>query len=293
MTQLETAVRINESKPEIAPLERDLWRDLIDDRCGICFVDSRMHHLQACLWERMRLHGIGSYLDYHQYVSFGAGGDKEWEALLELLVNCETSFFRHEPSFRSLAYLLPYMMRDKRRRSSYSLNLWSAGCSSGQETYSIAITALQAANLEPWRLHVRGSDISETALAKARRGRYTTRAVQGIPDPLRKRYLSEVAFSGQETLYEVHAHVRAVVEFAAFNLMRPATYGGGWQDVIFCQNVLIYFRDAVREQIAHRLARRLNLGGVLFFGPGEMPGLKLPGAQTVWIDGSPAYQRVE
>jgi type IV pilus assembly protein PilK len=292
MAQLQAAVRTYERKPEIAVRERDLWRDLVEERCGLYFAESRMHHLQACLWERMRALGMSSYLDYRHYIASAAEGAKEWEALLQILVNCETSFFRHEPSFRSLVYVLPEIVREKRKRSGCNLNLWSAGCSTGQEAYSMAMTALATANLEPCRLHVRGSDISETVLEKARRGRYSARAVRGIPELVRKRYLSE-GHSGLEPFYEINAQLRGVVEFTSINLMKPAAYGGGLHDVIFCQNVLIYFREAVREEIAHRLARRLSPGGVLFFGPGEMAGLKLPGVQTVRLDGSPAYQRVE
>jgi type IV pilus assembly protein PilK len=286
------APRIGEERPEMSVHELEIWRNLVEALCGAHFAESRLHHLQGCLWERMRARGIRSYLDYYHQVALLRTGTAEWVALLECLLNRQTSFFRCEPSFRSLVCAASEIMSQKRTQTGNVLHLWSVGCSSGQETYSMAIAALEAGGDNSWRVKVRGSDIRESALQKARTGRYSCRALEGVPEPLRKRYFSATG-SGLEESFEIHADVKALVTFDCVNLADSDTYGVCEHDIIFCQNVLIYFREAAREEIAHHLARRLNPGGFLFFGPGEMAGIKLPGTQTVRIDGSLAHRRVE
>jgi chemotaxis methyl-accepting protein methylase len=292
MTPTATAARIGEERPEMSVHELEVWRNLLELRCGVYFAESRLHHLKGCLWERMRAHGLRSYLHYHRDLALLGTGSEEWVALLECLLNRETSFFRCEQSFRALAAVAQEIMSQKRPHSGNILRLWSVGCSSGQEAYSMAIAVLEAARCNSWGIQVRGSDISECALEKARKGRYSARAVEGIPEPLLRRYFS-AAGSGLEKSYEVNPGVKALAEFDSLNLVEPATYGAGKHDVIFCQNVLIYFREDVREEIAHQLASRLSPGGYLFFGPGEMAGVKLAGTQAVRIDGSLAHRRVE
>ena len=291
MTRTALSARIEE-RPEMSVQELEDWRRLVEGRCGAWFSESRWHNLQSCLWERMRAHGTRSYLDYHRDLAVLPTGAAEWLALLECLLNRETSFFRCEPSFRGLAGAASEIMGQKRADCDCVLELWSVGCSTGQEPYSMAIAAVEAASWNGWRVRVRGSDISERSLERARKGWYGCRAVEGVPEVLRRRYFS-AAGSGLDKCYQVNAGIRALVEFDALNLVDPATYGDGEHDVIFCHNVLIYFREAVRDEIAHRLAGRLKPGGFLFFGPGEMPGVKLPGTQAVRMDGSLAHRRVE
>jgi type IV pilus assembly protein PilK len=145
-----SATRIGAQRPDMSVNEQEIWRSLVETRCGAHFAESRLHHLQGCLWERMRARGVRSYLDYHHEVAFLRTGAAEWVALLDCLLNRQTSFFRCEPAFRALVSAASEIMGRKRMQSENILRLWSVGCSSGQETYSMAIAALEAAGGSPW-----------------------------------------------------------------------------------------------------------------------------------------------
>jgi chemotaxis methyl-accepting protein methylase len=295
-------------RPSPSALEYEVWRELIWQRCGLYFTESRIRFLSQRLRERMRLRRSKSYSEYYHYVAFNPEGEGEWEELLELLLNKETGFFRHLPSFEALTgHVLPRLMRDKQKYGVNTITLWSAGCSTGQEAYSLAMAFLER-YLEPvkgpvlntaegmadshlWQVKVTGSDISQRALDKARRGRYKPYEVRYMPALYRKNYLTVVE-DAQNVFYQVGDRVRELVRFGNLNLSDPDSYWISAQDVIFCQNVLIYFKPESRIEIVRRLCQRLNPGGYLFLAPAEVVGLKLPGVQPVRLPDSLIYQRV-
>ena len=279
-------------RPEISELEFELWRDLIEARCGTRFTETRMLYLTRCLWQRMREVGVKSYGDYYRRVVYGAVGEGEWEVLLELLLNRETGFFRHPPSYQALTTrVIPELVAARSRQGIRALTFWSAGCSTGQEPYSLAMVLRSSTDATRWEVKVCGSDVSETALAEARRGCYKAAAVQAVPPEYRDRFLT-VSENGTGVCYRISSELRAIVQLGKLNLTQPATYWVGEQDVIFCQNVLIYFRPERRVEVVGELVRRLRPGGYLFLAPGEVVGLKLPGVKSVHFDNSLAYQRI-
>ncbi len=257
-------------RADLTPAERDLWRQEIERRCGIWFADSRLFVLRSALSQRMRRLGIPTYRDYYHAAVPEAA---EWDALQEAILNRETSFFRHGPSFAVLALeLLPRLAEARRKRGGDALVLWSAGCSTGEEAYSLAMAAdeVLGAGFEPHR--VVGSDLSGYALAAARNARYHARAVVNVPERLRARYLVQDGGG-----YAVRAPFKDAVRFERFNFIDPATYPAAGLDVIFCQNVLIYFREAVRVKVADALAASLRPGGYLVPAPGELAGVRVAG----------------
>jgi type IV pilus assembly protein PilK len=293
--------------------ECTLWRDYIRQRCGLCFSDSRLWFLRQSLWERMRLRGTQSYREYYHYVATPPAGEAEWLALLEGLLNHETGFFRHPPSFTALSeHVLPERLGD--RSTAAPLTMWSAGCSTGQEAYSLAMVFLeltapptathgqQTANekqAEP-QARVIGSDISSLALHKARCGLYKSYEMRSLPDTYRQRYFT-MAEAGPQAVYQAGPRLRMMVEFGCVNLHDPASspfaplpfMGGRGEgvDVIFCQNVLIYFTSEDRLTIVQQLCQRLRPGGCLFLGPAEVVGLRLPSIQSVQLPDVLMYQR--
>ena len=282
-------------RPELTSPEHAAWRELIRGRCGLDFVESRERYLSRCLWQRARTLGLGSYRDYYRHMAAGEE-DEEWQALVELLVNCESSFFRHRSSFDALREVLGEILARKAARRDFCLGLWSAGCAAGQEAYSMAICAQEAVAARPatWQIKVIGSDISQEALAKARRGRYLASELRSFPESIRKRYLDPVdpkTSDGGSPRYEAHARLRGMVQFGAWNLMRPSTWWVTGQDVIFCQNLLIYLQEEDRLALVERLCRRLNPGGYLFLAPGEVVGLRLPRMRAARLEDCLAYQR--
>lgn len=280
-------------RPQILTSEYETWREFIWQRCGLYITQSRIRFLSQRLWERMRIHQIKSYSDYYHYVSFNPNGEKEWGQLLEILLNNETSFFRHPPSFAALTdHVLPELMRQKRKDGARSIAMWSAGCSAGQEAYSLAMAGREAVDLRAWQIKISGSDVSRGSLDKARQGRYKPYEVRTMPDDYRRKYMRQ-SRNSQSVFHEVAESVRAMTQFGYLNLHDPDHYWIMAQDVIFCQNVMIYFKPENRVEIVRRLCQQLNPGGYLFLAPAEVVGLKLPGVQLIRLPDSLIYQRVQ
>lgn len=270
-------ISVVDARPEMTRGEEDLWRDLVERRCGNFFSDSRLHVLRNCLWQGMRARGISSYREYYELV---AHDSQEWRCVLDRVVNRETSFFRHIASYSALAdQLLPLIARQRRSQGDGRIALWSAGCSTGEEPYSLAITALESLDPAVWSVQVTASDVSAAALDAARAARYNERAASAIPAPLLTKY-----FTRHGPGYELNAAVRSLVSVSSFNFVEPASYPLEMQDIIFCQNVFIYFREPLRLEIAGRLAARLRPGGFLLAAPGELAGLRIPGLETLRLE---------
>jgi chemotaxis methyl-accepting protein methylase len=275
----------------MSPLETSLWRELIARRCSLSFSESRLRLLNQSLRERMRCLGRRSLLDYYDLVAFGPEGEAEWPELLNLLLNHETSFFRHPPSFEALkGHVLPRLVADGRRPPGAPICLWSAGCSTGQEAYSLAIAFLDTAGRQGGQVQVSASDISPRALERARAGRYRPFEVRSLPEDSRAQYLRRLE-DENGPVYQVCDAVRGLVRFGRFNLNDPDSYGVGGQDVIFCQNVLIYFAPEARADIIGHLAERLNPGGYLFLGPAEAMGLRAAGLEPVRLENALIHRR--
>ena len=141
-----------------------------------------------------------------------------------------------------------------------------------------------------WQPKVTGSDISQRALDKARRGRYKPYEMRHMPDLYRENYMT-VLKDKRSVFHQVADRVRALVQFGYLNLNDPNSFWVSAQDVIFCQNVLIYFKPESRVEIVRRLCQRLNPGGYLFLAPAEVVGLRLPGVQPVRLANSLIYRR--
>ena len=273
------AVASSASPPELSLPEGKLWCDLIERRSGLHFPESQWHYLRRRLWERMRIAAIPTYTQYYAWVA-EAGRGEEWRLLLEDLLNPETSFFRHEPSFAALQKLI-----QSRKNVVRPYELWSAGCSTGEEAYSLAMTACAATG---GRAEVLGTDLNGQALAQARAGVFTARQVAGVPAPWRKRFLRE---AGRPGCWEVEPVLRSYVGFAPFHLLDAGTFPKREFDVIFCFNVLIYFSPEARQEAAKSLFGRLGPEGYLFLAPGESAGLAIPGAEPVRLPGTHIWRR--
>jgi chemotaxis methyl-accepting protein methylase len=250
----------------------------------------------------MRACQIWNHNAYYRYVAFNPDGEDEWLKLLDLLLNNETSFFRHPPSFEALTgHVLPRLMQEKEKYGVNTITMWSVGCSTGQEVYSLAIAFLEmiaasfpvnTSQRQMWRVKITGSDLSQRVLDKARRGRYRPYEVRRLPDPYRQQYMTVLESGwGGRSFYQVIDQVRALVQFGPVNLHDPASYRVPAQDIIFCQNVLIYFKPESRIEIIRWLCQRLNPGGYLFLAPAEVIGLKLPDLQPVRLKEALIYQR--
>ncbi|MEX6501895.1 CheR family methyltransferase [Pseudomonas zhanjiangensis] len=247
------------------------WQVLLEDRTGVVISEQRRAFLQTNLTARMRELGIADYADYFRQVTDGPRGAVEWSTLLDRLTVQETRFFRHRASFDVLeAYLRVRLQQGMTR----PWELWSVGCSSGEEPYSLAISAAEVLRQSeyPEYFGVTGTDISLNALNKARAGEYGARKLDQMDTDLCQRYFARQV----DGRFKVKASLATRVCCAKLNVLELAKAPMSGMDVIFCQNMLIYFRRWRRREILNRLAERLAPGGLLVVGVGEVVGWQHP-----------------
>jgi type IV pilus assembly protein PilK len=262
---------------EMSAVEFHSWQTLLEDRTGLVINEQRRAFLQTNLSARMRELGVESYASYFRQVTDGPSGAVEWSTLLDRLTVQETRFFRHQPSFDLLERYLAERLEHEPASAPWSL--WSVGCSSGEEPYSMAISAAQVLReaAQPEGFGVTGTDISLSALSKARNGVYVARKLEQMDPVLREQYF-HVQADGR---YKVVPSLAAQVCCARLNVLELAKAPMSGMDVIFCQNLLIYFRRWRRREILNRLAERLAPGGLLVVGVGEIVGWQHPDLQPV------------
>lgn len=221
---------------------------------------------------------VSDYLESHHVNSAAdlldqlRSSDPDCESLLDTLLDGQTGFYRHPASFEIFARkALPELERRKSDDSPRTLRIWSAGCSTGEETYSIAMSVCQRMNCgSAWKIHILASDVRRSALEIAERGLYPRESVAGVPRNLVQAYFSKM---GQHVL--VKPRLRNLVTFSPMNLAHPAYIGQF--DSIFCMDVLPHFSVAQRIALLERLYLYLEPGGYLLLGDGE----KIPAAADI------------
>jgi chemotaxis protein methyltransferase CheR len=251
--------------------EYRLIRDLVSERLGIWFgPDSRLS-LERRLRERLTVRGLSSYGDYYQLLKYSPLAHEEWEEASELLTTHETYFFREDYQLRAFKNeLLPMLAeRGQQRRR---LQVWSAGCSTGEEAYTIAMLVLESGLFEGWEVRVYGSDLSKKCIASARRGIYGPTSFRTTNDEAKRSWFVPTAKldPAAPEMLGVSPAVRALCHFGQMNLLdEERTHLVGRCDVIFCRNVLIYFDGPSRKRVIEMFHQRLVNGGVLLLGHAE------------------------
>ena len=232
---------------------------------GIHLTEGKTALVYSRLSKRLRMLGLESFRDYCELISSEAGAD-ERNAMLNALTTNVTAFFREPHHFEHLANHLKSSGLADKVRSGGKLRIWSAGCSSGEEPYSIAATLLNvfpnAASLD---IRILATDIDKIVLAKARAGVYPVESVEQMPDAYRT------------NLYKTDAHgdatftpaVRGLIAFNSLNLMAPNWPMKGQFDAIFCRNVAIYFEEETQQKLWRRYYNLLTPDGRLYIGHSE------------------------
>src|SRR5437667_11870793 len=236
-------------------------RMLIEERTGICFDESRERFFSTRVREHLRAKGLERGTDLLRCVR---KSNVEYEALLEGLLTQETSFFRYPGVFEAFEKrVLPELHIRKFWKNPRSLRIWSAGCSTGEEPYSIAITVSDAVSFsEAWNVEILATDIGRQALAIAERGVYSGRSIASVSE---KQFSSH--FQPAEGGQQVRSRLRKMVNFVQMNLSNSVYVGK--MDVIFCMNVLIYFSEERRQELVQHFYSVLEPGGYLFLGHSE------------------------
>lgn len=247
------------------------WQALLEARTGVVISEQRRAFLQTNLSTRMRELGVTDYASYYRQVTDGPRGAVEWSTLLDRLTVQETRFFRHMASFEALEN---YLQNRLAAGLSRPWEMWSVGCSSGEEAYSLAITAAQVlqGSESPEHFAVTGTDISQGALGRARDGCYSPRRLEHVSAELLERYF----VAQPDGRFKVVPALASRVCSARLNVLELARAPMSGMDVIFCQNLLIYFRRWRRRDILNHLAESLVPGGLLVVGVGEVAGWQHP-----------------
>jgi chemotaxis protein methyltransferase CheR len=291
--------------PVLTEAELKLLQALVYQECGMHFDERRTHFLQDRLLRRLKECQVDSFYSYYRLL-ISTEGKEELSRLLENLTVNETSFFRNKAQLELFhKHVLEDLLRHKQERRDYTLRFWSAGCSTGQEPYTMAMLVADALAYyylrnplpyetptprplipPPWRVEITASDISYAVLRAAQEGTYNESQMSTVDYSYRLRYFDKL---GER--YAVKKALKELVHFDFHNL--KTEYLPQRNDVIFCRNVMMYFDEAEQRRLVDKFYRCLNPDGHLFIGHAESLLGLTDKFQMVHRNAGTAYQRVE
>ncbi|MEE8410592.1 MAG: CheR family methyltransferase [Myxococcota bacterium] len=241
-----------------------LIRDLICDFCGIFFPDSMKFLVERRLQPRLPVFGFTNFRDYYRLIKFGREREQEFDEIVERVTTNETYFFRESRQLLAFTHeILPLVIAN--RGIEARIRIWSAGCSTGEEPYTIAMLLAEAPAARGRQFDIFGNDISRKVLRTAREALYTAASFRTTEDRHRERY-----FVQDGRTYRLRDSIRNRVTFGHLNLMDGDGLAMlGRLDVIFCRNVMIYFDAASRKRLVDTFHKKLRPGGILLLGHSE------------------------
>jgi chemotaxis protein methyltransferase CheR len=291
--------------PALTEAELKLLQTLVYQECGMHFDDRRTPFLQDRLQRRLKECQLDSFYSYYRLL-ISQPGKQELTRLVENLTVNETSFFRNKAQLDLFQHdVIDDMVRRKHDLEDYNLRIWSAGCSTGQEPYTLAMLVADALSYHhlrtpqvfespfpkplvpvPWRVEILASDINYSVLRAAQEGSYVEHRMAGVDYGYRLRYFDKVG-----DRYAVKPSVKELVHFDFHNL--KTEYLPQRNDIIFCRNVMMYFDEAEQKRLVEKFYRCLNPRGFLFVGHAESLLGLTEKFRMVHRNSGTAYQRVE
>jgi chemotaxis protein methyltransferase CheR len=254
-------------KEDIIPLSEDVFRlirDIIRDYCGLYFDDGSKYLLEKRLSRRIRNHHLSDFRDYYRFIRYDKNFEDELAAIIDVLTVNETYFFREQNQLKAFSEEILNELKEK-NRSTRSIRIWSAGCSSGEEPYSLAMLINEKGDFSGWDIEIYGSDINQRVLQSARKGIYRKNSFRTAEPYFVKKY-----FTDEEGSFRISDGIKKYVNFSYLNLLDPfKTKFLGKMDVILCRNVLIYFDGPSRKKVIENFYDRLVEGGYLLLGHAE------------------------
>ncbi|MCK4535803.1 MAG: protein-glutamate O-methyltransferase CheR [Desulfuromonadales bacterium] len=254
--------------PEI-PMSMDefrLLRDFIYQHCGLNFTEDSKYLLEKRLGRRLQLHKLKSFKDYYYFLRYKPDKEQELSEVVDLLTTNETYFFREDYQLRAFAEeILPEIRKRKEATGDKQLRIWSAGCSSGEEPYTLAMILLDQTWLSSWRVEIIGTDISQKVLQMARQGEYGETSFRNTDQVYKRRFFSD---AGDKL--RIKDEVKNLVTISHLNLFDSARITLlGRMDVVFCRNVIIYFDLDGKKKVIDNFFQRLHPEGYLLLGHSE------------------------
>jgi len=248
--------------------EFERFRELIYQTAGIALSDEKAALLESRLSKRLRALGLSNEEEYLRIIELDQD-PRELINLIDAISTNTTNFYREPRHFEMLSGIF-----EQWRETHKEIRLWCAAASSGEEPYTLAITASESLDLRRTKFRMLATDISTKALKKALSGTYTQKQVENVPKPLLYKYFVRQTENGQK-YYSVCQELRSLILFKRFNLASFPYPLKGPFDAVFCRNVMIYFDTAMRQKVVDALYALLRPGGYLFIGHSEnLLGLK-------------------
>ncbi len=250
----------------------------IQGNYGIKMPEVKRTMLESRLQKRLRKLGLSCFDQYGDYLFSPEGLASELVHMIDCVTTNKTDFFREPAHFDFLIkHALPTLARTTGAGLRAPLKVWSAGCSTGEEPYTLAMVLSDfASGMEGYDFAILGTDISLQALERAVKGVYKEPLIEPVPERMRKRYFMR-SRDREKAMVRVVPELRSKVRYRRLNLMDPDLEVEDGMDMVFCRNVIIYFERPVQEELIRKLCGKLVEGGYLFLGHSEtLHGMKLP-----------------
>lgn len=244
-------------------------RDLIHDRSGIYLADTKKNFLRIRLNHRLKVTGMESAKDYYFFLKYDPGGAREIESLIDAVTINETYFYREEIQLNDFVKQVLPKIHDN-VNPHLTKTIWSAGCSTGEEPYTLAMLLNEYQGLKNRNnVRIMAADICKTVLKSAREGRYDEHSLRYLPPGYLLRHFDQT----EKGSFSIKDHIKNRVQFAHINLMDSfSTSRIRDIDAVFCRNVIIYFTDEDKRKCLEHLYCCLKKGGYLFLGHSESLG---------------------
>lgn len=278
---------LRDSRLEMSAEELHLLRDLFSQTSGFLLREDLKFIAERRLAPRLELLGLRDFAAYARYLRFDARGADELESAIDLLVPHETYFFREPTQLRCFEDELMPLVEKKNERTR-GLQVWSAGCSTGEEPYTLSMLLHDRPTVKGWDLDILGTDLSRKALTAARKAEYGPMALRATTAERRSRFFENLEGGRVRPLPEYREPVR----FGQLNLLDTSAASLLPRfDLIFCRNVLIYFDPDTRRRVIELFFERLNLGGYLLLGHSENLLQLSTRFELVQLEGDLVYRR--
>ncbi|HEX9757415.1 MAG TPA: CheR family methyltransferase [Nitrospiria bacterium] len=241
-----------------------LLRDIFYDHCGIFYDDKSKYFLEGRLQNRLQKHQFHNFKDYYYFLKYDRKKEEELAYVIDLLTIHETYFFREERQLKVFSEEVLSEL-EKKKEDRKTLRIWSAGCSTGEEPYTLAMLIMQEGYFRDWKVEIFASDISQRVLQSARRGIYQQHSFR-CTDP----FFVKKFFHNENHGFRISDDVKKYVTFLCVNLLDINKLAFiNTMDIIFCRNVIIYFDQEAKRKVIETFHRKLNREGYLFLGHSE------------------------
>ncbi|CCH47975.1 CheR family methyltransferase [Pseudodesulfovibrio piezophilus] len=266
-------------------------RDFIYDQCGIYIADNRKYLLENRLGNRLKKLNLRNFDEYYNFLRYDGGKDRELKKLFEVITTNETSFYRNPPQLKVFQEKVLAEVLKNCRSKGRKLRIWSAGCSTGEEPYTISMILHEALRTEiaQWDIRITANDLSERVLESARSGVYNDYTLRTTPKEIAQRY-----FDMNDGTNSIKPELKKLVNFGQINLKdRTQVRRIERSQIVFCRNVIIYFDDEMKKQVISAFYDNLVPGGYLIIGHSESLHNITRAFKPIHFPGAIIYQKEE